>query len=85
MGPYEVWGSEIPNENRMFVAVWEFRKQFYRAVDSPEYYDAVREEAERIFAQYPTQLCHDLLWSVIHECERRSNYDKNAKTQSSSA
>lgn len=85
MNEYAVKGSEIPNENQMFVAVWEFRKQFYRAVDSPEYYDAVREAAERILAQYPTQLCHDLLWSVIHECERRAMHDENAKTQSPSA
>lgn len=68
---YAVKGTDISEENRMFVEIWEFRKRFYRAENTPEYFDAVRREAERIYAAHQTRLCHDLLWAVMEDFERR--------------
>lgn len=72
---YAVKGTDIPEENRMFVEIWEFRKRFYRAENTPEYFDAVRHEAERIYAAHKNQLCHDLLWAVMEDFERRGKHE----------
>ena len=74
-GPYEIWGTDILEENRMFVEIWEFRKKFYRAENTPEYFDAVRQEAERISAANQNRLCHDLLWAVMEDFERRGKHE----------
>lgn len=74
-GLYEVWGTDIPEENRMFVEIWEFRKRFYRAENTPEYFDTVRQEAERIYAAHQNRLCQDLLWAVMEDFERRGNHE----------
>lgn len=74
-GPYEVWGTDILEENRMFVEIWEFRKKFYRAEPDPEYFDTVRREAERIYAAHQNRLCQDLLWAVMEDFERRGNHE----------
>lgn len=72
---YAVKGTDIPEENRMFVKIWEFRKKFYRAEPDPEYFDTVRREAERIYAAYQNRLCHDLLWAVMEDFERRGKHE----------
>lgn len=74
-GLYEVWGTDIPEENRMLVEIWEFRKRFYRVENTPEYFDAVRREAERIYAAHQNRLCHDLLWAVMEDFERRGKHE----------
>ena len=71
MNRYGVKGSDIPEENRMFVEIWEFRKRFYRAEPASEYFDAVRKDAERIYAAYRNRLCHDLLWAVMEDFKRK--------------
>lgn len=69
---YAIKGTEIPEENRMFVEIWEFRKKYYKAENTETYMNTVKTDATQIYKKYPTQLCHDLLWAVIDDCERRA-------------
>lgn len=71
---YEVWGKDIPEENQMFVDIWEFRKKFYKAENNDVYFDAARKAAEQILAKYPDQqeLCRDQLWAVMRDFERKA-------------
>lgn len=74
---YMAGAADMPLEKKQFQAVWEFQKQFYNVVDTEDYYAAMNQAASRILEQYRTQKCHDLLWAVIHECERRARRKAN--------
>ena len=76
---YSIQGNIIPEENRMHVAIWEFRKKFYRAENTDMYFEAVAQEAEKILKKYPTKLCFDLIWAEIRDFERRAKMNDGEK------
>lgn len=69
---YSVKASEIPLEQKMFQAIWELEKKYYKAQNTNEYFEALRIDADQILQKYPTKKCYDLVWAIIHECERRA-------------
>lgn len=72
MGKYEVAGKDIPEENKMFVDIWGFRKEFYKAVNEDVYFDTCRKAADKIYEKYPTDMCREMLWAVMNDLERRA-------------
>lgn len=69
---YSVKASEIPLEAKLFQDIWLLEKKYYKAQNTNEYFEALRADADQILKKYPTKKCHDMVWAIIHECERRA-------------
>ncbi len=63
--------QQMPQEFQLFADVWNFFGKFYEASNSLEYWEVVVAESTRIYEQYDSPLCKDLLIAVSRELQRK--------------
>ncbi len=63
--------QQMPQEFQLFADVWNFFGKFYEASNSLEYWEVVVAESTRIYEQYDSPLCKDLLIVVSRELQRK--------------
>lgn len=78
MEKWEVTKEDIPEISNMFTVLWRFVKKYYKADSTDEYWDTVFEESNRLHKEFNTELCKDMLVSIINEFERQAKKVRDA-------
>ncbi len=63
--------QKMPIEFQLFADVWNFFGKFYEASSSLEYWEKAVAESTRIYEQYDSPLCKDLLVAIMKELQRK--------------
>lgn len=63
--------QQMPQEFQLFADVWNFFGKFYEASNDLGYWEEVVTESTRIYEQYDSSLCKDLLIAVSRELDRK--------------
>lgn len=63
--------QQMPQEFQLFADVWNFFGKFYEASNDLGYWGKAVTESTRIYEQYDSPLCKDLLVAIMKELQRK--------------
>lgn len=70
-----VSAKEIPEEQRMWTDVWNWRKKYYYPEEDGEWWGNFTQEGISLGEKYGTGLCRQIVFAVLDDVNNRRNKD----------
>lgn len=73
-----VIAKDIPEEQAMFVQIWNTYKKYYVPENQDAYWKELSDDLNRIISMYKSDLCKELCLAVAAELDRKYQKMKEA-------